>query len=302
MWGVYLWKAGDSVAKKKCTLENRRSNKWLNGLKKKGGGGGRKKTNNKKADNKIRCLHWIWRVCKTAQSLFPNLQKTNPENNTEMWSNKEKVHFFFPVPISNVRQLHISLSHQTALVSWQLRAGFKYNQNGLFLELLLCPNQVLTLAMLLTLPLCFPGGRGDCLSQQQGLLQLARPNNREWRWVQWCQSILAHVLAAILLLAVSGASPWLGHHPLCPPSTPSVYGRDGWAHPSVDLRWDLLRWGEKVNLGPERLRFCMVPETAAALYSQACNIHVAMWLQCCDRSSYTCTLQFSCCFLPTLVI
>lgn len=94
MWGVYLWKAGDSVAKKKCTLENRRSNKWLNGLKKKKKGG-RKKTNDKKADNKIRCLHWIWKVCKTAQSLFPNLQKTNPENNTVIWSNKEKVLFFF---------------------------------------------------------------------------------------------------------------------------------------------------------------------------------------------------------------
>lgn len=163
MWGVYLWKAGDSVAKKKCTLENWRSNKWLNGLKKKKRGGGRKKTNNKTTDNKIRCLHWIWRVCKTAWSLFPNLQKSNPENNTVIWSNKEKALFFFFFPLllaMFVKSTFLFLTKQrlchdsSGLASSKL--GCSWSSCTTLIKL--------TSLMLLILPVHFPGRCRTCLS------------------------------------------------------------------------------------------------------------------------------------------
>lgn len=107
-----------------------------------------------------------------------------------------------------------------------------------------------------------------------------------------CWSIPVPVLAAIL--AVSGASPWFQDLP----QNLLVLTHAAFI---LLLTSDERRGGEKSSLGPEGMLFCMVPQPTAGLYSQACNTDIAMWLQCCDRFFYTRTLQFSCCFPPTLL-
>lgn len=145
----------------------------------------------------------------------------------------------------------IPFSHQTALVSWQLRVGFKYSQNRLFLELVYYLNQALTLVMLLILPESFPGGCGALFSQQP-LLQLALPNRSGC-----CGASLSCHTCLLPSL------PWQCQE-YCPgfntsPTPTSPFCPYGWTHPSTDLRWSLVRGREKEDLRWERPRFCAGP-------------------------------------------
>lgn len=143
----------------------------------------------------------------------------------------------------------------------------------------------LTSLMLLILPVHFPGRCRTCLSQQQCLLWLSH-NNGGQKCMGWCWSIPVPVLAAVLPLAVSGASPWFQDLP----QNLLVLTRTAFILLLTSDEW---KGGEKRSLGPEGMLFCMVAQPTAGLYYQACNIDIAMWLQCCDRFFYTVFLLLS---------
>lgn len=139
--------------------------------------------------------------------------------------------------------------------------------------------------------------QGSLFSAAASASAFTRPNCGGQRRMPWCCSILAHVLAAILALAVSGASPWL--------QDLSHYTFSFWPiWLGSSISWPQMRFLEgrrEGRPGTREATFLCSATAAAALYCQACSVHVAMRLQCCDRFFYTCTLQVSCCFLPALL-
>lgn len=125
------------------------------------------------------------------------------------------------------------------------------------------------------------------------------PNSSGQRWMLWCQPTQAHVLAAILPLAVSGVSPWLQDLPQYTLPFWPIWLGSSFYWPLDEVYWRKRRIGTSNEKG--HFSVCCHIAAAASLSSQACKIHAAVWLQCCDRFFYTYTLQFSCCFLLTLL-
>lgn len=225
---------------------------------------------------------WIWRICKTAQSLFPNLQENKPENNTVMYSIRRRYILFHP-SISNVSQLNLFFIPKKHLCneSW---VGFKYSQNRLLLELVHYLYQVLILIMLHILAESFPGARGTCLFQQP-LLQIALPNRSGC--CAACLSCHTYLLAAPPV-AMSGTLSWLQHFPHSNFSFWPI-----WL--DSPLYWPQVKFNEgKGEEGPEMGEAMFLCGAFAGLYSQVCNtqLRIAKCLTGCS----ICTLQFSCCF------
>lgn len=102
----------------------------------------------------------------------------------------------------------------------------------------------------------------------------ASANITQQKWVLWCQSVLAHVLAALPPVAVSGILPWLQHL-----SHSNFSFWPIWL--DSPFYWPQVKFSEgKGEGGPEMREATLLCGAIAGLYSQVCNIHVAKWLQC----------------------